>query len=213
VYGSSENLAQYVGGRRDVPSYLRDHQAGNRHRAALESVSDGFFPFVHMAPFDNGSLLVATWYYLWRTGAQPPDEPRQLVESMAAANFCKFSIQSETNEDHAEDSGKVGVSLPYVLEDLRILEPATVILPRTIWKHSEVKRALPRVAPRTRFIALPQFNAGVVNRSLAKHDDRAQVLAARMEDTALASWVDRLKGYGGGRPYRFLVEIDDVLAS
>lgn len=211
VYGSAENLAQYQGGRKPRPPYLEDGRAGDRHRAALECEKRGFFPFVHMAPFDNGSLLVAIWYYLSQVGAGPPDDPYELIESIAAANFCKFSIGSETNKDHAGDGERVGISVPYVREDLRALEPAAVFLPRTIWNQSAVQITLLETAPKTRFIALPQFNAQVVNLHLARHEGRAQALATRMKGTVLASWVDRLRGYGAGRPYRFLVEIDDVL--
>ncbi len=166
-----------------------------------------------MAPFNDGSLLVATWYFIWRVHGDAPDDPRDLLESIAAANFCKFSLGGTNNRDYAGDPRKLAISVPYVEADLRILQPATVILPRSIWKHREIQEAVRAAAPRVRVVPLPQFNPRVVNLHLAKHDERARKLEAALRGTVLAAWVERLKGYRNGRPYRFLVEMEDALAT
>jgi len=213
VYASAENLSRYVRDPKRRPTFLQDERVLNRHRTALEEYPVRFFPQVHMAPFSDGSLLVATWYYVWRRFGDPPSEPRALIESIAAANFCKFSLDEANNRDYAGHPRKLAISVPYVEADLRILRPATVILPRSIWKHREIQEAVRAAAPKACVVPLPQFNPRVVNIHLAKHEERAQTLAESLRATVLAAWVPRLKGYRNGRPYRFLVEMEDALAS
>ena len=45
-------------------------------------------------------------------GAAPTD-PRDLLESIAVANFGKFSIAGSTNRDYAGDHARLHCSLPY----------------------------------------------------------------------------------------------------
>lgn len=139
VYASAENLAHYEQQPDTVPYYLKDERVWNRHRAALESEPrDGFFPHVHMGPFDNGSLIVATAYYLWKKRQLTFQQPLDLLECIAAANFCKFAIAGVVNKDHAGDPDKVSVSLPYVLADLEALAPSVCFLPKRILNQQSV---------------------------------------------------------------------------
>jgi hypothetical protein len=64
VYASAENLADYERNPdRDHPPYFVDGRVWNRHRAAFATdPGSGFFPNVHMSPFNDGSLLVAVHY-------------------------------------------------------------------------------------------------------------------------------------------------------
>jgi hypothetical protein len=130
---------------------------------------------------------------------------------MAAANFCKFAIRGTINVDHAGDRQKVALSLPYVAADLRHLKPKHLILPRSIWKHRAVQELLAKAAPQATVVPLPQFNAQVVNVHLAKHAAKGRRLERAMRTSIVSKWIGRLKGYAPRSPWRYLVEIDEVL--
>lgn len=212
VYGSAENLSHYERKPETVPDYIQDERALDRHRAALENDPGvGFFPNVHMAPFNDGSLLVAANYYLWRTVGRSFEKPIELLECIAAANFCKFAIAGSVNKDYAGDLEKVNISLPYVVADLEVLKPSVCVLPKSILKHASVRRRLNSAAPDVQLIALLQFNVKVINMHLKKHSDDAEQMAENLRDHPISEWIDAMPGYSPGFPYRYLVEMDQVL--
>lgn len=193
---------------------MNDERQFNRHRAAFEADAEAsFFKNVHMAPFDNGSLLVATHYFIRKRFGDEVADPVELLESVAAANFCKFSISVGSNGSNRDYAGgsQMLASLPHVLADLRVLRPSVVILPGKMLRQSGVRERLADAALNAEFIPVPQFNQQVVNTHLKKHSTRAAELQAELAGTALADWIGRLKGYTPGYPYRFLVEMNEVI--
>ncbi|QDU80498.1 hypothetical protein Pla110_22280 [Polystyrenella longa] len=213
VYASAENLAQYEREPETLPDYFNDDRILNRHRTAFECDSNrNFFRHVHMAPFDNGSLIVAASYFIWRQHGEMIDEPVDLLESIAVANFCKYSISGKVNKDYAGDTIKLTHSIPYVMADVGQLQPSVVLMPNSILKKKAVRDSVREAFPHTSFVGIPQFNSTVVNTHLKKHADRAAQLEVELEGTSLARWIDNLTGYASGYPYRYLVEIDEVLA-
>ena len=212
VYGSAENLAHYERKPETVPDYLKDERALDRHRAALENDRrDVFFADVHMAPFNDGSLLVAASYYLWRTVRRSFQKPMELLECIAAANFCKFSKAGSVNRDYVGERDLVNISLPYVAADLELLKPSVCVLPKKFLGHASVRRRLNSAASDVQLIALPQFNVTVVNTHLKKHSDAAERMAKNLRDHPISEWIDAMPGYSPGFPYRYLVEMDQVL--
>lgn len=215
VYASAENLSHYERGAKAEPDFLKDERRFNRHRAALAcDPGNSSFRRVHMAPFDNGSLLVATLYLIWLRFGDEVADPIELLESIAAANFCKFSISVGNDGSNRDYAGgpQVLASLPYVLADLRVLRPSVVIMPGKMLRRLGVREQLSDAAPNAEFIPIPQFNQRVVNVHLKKHTLRAAELQKELQETVLADWIGRLKGYTPGYPYRFLAEMDDVLS-
>jgi hypothetical protein len=228
VYASAENLSHYERGETKIPKYLKSSSdVWNRHRAAyvewvkrrkygtLERNQSPDFPDVHMAPFSDGSLLVATAYYLIKCSRHPSDMPVNFLESIAAANFCKFSIRTsgKQNQDYASSPAKVLHSLPYVCYDLLILKPSTIILPRSIFQCCRhVAPILRACAPqKAQFVQLRQFNSRVVNIHLKNNQRHVFRLKERLKKHPISKWIDNLKGYTPGHPYRFLAEIDKLL--
>lgn len=215
VYASSENLTHYERGDAK-PSFFQGDGTWNRHRLAHESGSIRFFPSVHIAPVGNGSLLCAVLYLLQKhLGGPLPSTPDELLERLVVANVGKFSITTggKTVRDYAGDPKRIANSLPYFRADLEVLRPTLLILPRTIYKQSAVRRLISKVLPDTKVLPIPQFNAKVVNIHLARHASRAAALAQQLQGSAIASWTDHLTGYTPGHPYRFYVALDDVVAS
>ncbi len=215
VYASAENLSHYErGGER--PPFTVGERAWDRHRGAFESGRPGFFPFIHIAPVENGSLLCAALYVLQEhLHGPPPRSPADFAETLAIANLGKFSIRTDgrPNRDYAGDAARLGASLPYFRADLEILRPDVILLPRTMLRHRAVSSALADVLPDALVLPIPQFNATVVNVHLARHAARAAALQARLAGTPLAAWMAELRGYAPGFAWRFLVEVDEVLTA
>ena len=66
-------------------------------------------------------------------------------------------------------------------------------------------------APKAEVLPLPQFNPQVVNTHLPKRARRAAALDRELRGTVLPSWITRMKRYAAGAPYRFLVEMGEVM--
>lgn len=212
VYASAENLSNYERSPETVPPFLQDERRFNRHRGALEAQScQAFFPNVHMAPFNNGSLLVAIAYVAWRRFNAEFEVPSDLLESIAAANLCKFSIrvgESGKNRDYLGQP-RMSNSIPYLQADLATLRPKLVLVPHAALRDITIAEVFGHGS--CEILPIYQFNAGVVNRVLRKHDNAAKQLQSSLAGTHLARWVDKLTGYSPGYAYRYLFQLEIAL--
>lgn len=156
LYASAENLIGYDG-------YLdEDEKAINRHRWFKDNKKSDFFPIVHITPISDGSLLIALKYICEQKGIIMPETPEEFIESIAFANFGKFSIQSEScNIDYAKDKSKLDCSMPYVESDLKLLQPDIIVLPETIYAKEQA--AIKESKGDAEVIRLMQINARTVN--------------------------------------------------
>lgn len=89
---------------------------------------------VHIEPINNGSLLLAARHAISTLKLAPdlPNNATQLLRHIAVANPGKFSIRSMANSDYASKPRFWPDSLPYIQHDMSVLDPAIVILPKTI---------------------------------------------------------------------------------
>jgi hypothetical protein len=212
LYASAENLTHYESGK-PLPPYCQGDEASNRHRGAYTVGWDKFFPPVHIAPVENGSLLCATLYLLQQhLGGPLPETPADLMERLCIANVGKFSIRTggKANQDYAGSRRLLEASLPYLRADLDTLRPEVLMLPRAMLKQPAIRAVVAASIPGALVLPLPQFNATVVNVHLAPHADRAAELEQTLRGTLVSRWTDELRGYRSGYPYRYYVEIDDV---
>lgn len=211
VYASAENLSHYERNPEWIPPFMKDKRVLNRHRAAHAALDRGtFFSSIHIRPFDDGKLIIALQYYFMKH-CQPKvlyKNPKVLLEHVAAANFSKFSIRSEGNKDFAGNMPKLAESMAYVSADLKTLRPATIIMPRSIWKHQEISTMIRQTLPDARVIALPQFTPQVANIHLKNHAAAATRLQASLRRSVIDKWIKKVPGYREGNFHRFLVELD-----
>ena len=165
LYASAENLSGYNG-------YLDDDTiAIKRRRDCYNAAKEGKinFPSVHIAPVDDGSLLIVSAYILDTLGIQLKySNPYEFIEYIAVDNFCKYSLYNpdnpDKNEDYAGDIEKVEKSFPYIEKDLNILKPRILILPVRIYDHEGVKEIIKKIVPKCRIIPIYQINSGTINR-------------------------------------------------
>ena len=161
LYASAENLAGYNGHLDD------DIKAINRHRWYNDNIQREFFPWVHIAPITDGSLLIVLKYICEKLGIITPDTPKEFVESIAFANFGKFSILASSNNiDYAQSKSKLDCSMPYIECDLKVLQPDVIVMFNTI--YTTERSLLDEWKGDARIIGLTQINARTVNTNLKR---------------------------------------------
>lgn len=109
-----------------------DGLAINRHRWYKDNVEREFFPMVHIRPIEDGCLLIVLRYICEQLGLDMPTTPKEFVESIAFANFGKFS--DKTDKDYAKDKAKLDCSMPYVKRDLELLQPDIIVMFKSIYE-------------------------------------------------------------------------------
>ena len=166
LYASAENLSDYTG--RDGGWLDDDAKAINRHREWFNNKSVEFFPSVQIAPVSDGSLIIALRYICEKLNIEMPTTPKDFVESIAIANFGKFSIENGTkNKDYAKDKEKLDCSLEYIKTELSILRPDIIVMFKSI--YSTEKDEINAVKGDARVICTYQINAQTVNRLIHKN--------------------------------------------
>lgn len=174
LYASAENLSDYNSGKKD---YLdSDDYAINRHRNSFDSsVSkpDVFFPDVHIQPVNDGCLAIAALYVYMQFQRVDWILPADFLERIAFANYCKYTIQPDfktgkrQNQDYAENQEYLECSHDYIEQDLKILQPDIIIMPKTIyWRDREF---IDRIKGDARIIPLYQMNARNINRLIKEY--------------------------------------------
>lgn len=171
LYASAENLSHYNEKGQD---YLNKSSFTiNRHRQFYETHKNDInedkpFPDIHIAPVNNGELLVVTAYIL-KILDNPVKSalPVELLEDIAVGNFGKFSMTGKKNIDYAGSLSKLRYSIEYVKKDLNILKPEILIIPKTIYNHKEIKQIIDSIVPNCYIIPIYQINPRVVNCHIA----------------------------------------------
>lgn len=212
IYASAENLTWMNG--KPTPSYFYEPDVWNRYRRQyaddVRGAKDKFFPDIGIQPANDGGLFAAALFVSQRLGLPSSDDPREFLEDIAITNWCKFTIDSDPNEDYAGDIKKLSESFLFVTAELVELQPAVVLMPATVWKR--VAETMTDAVPTTRFLPVPQFHATVVNTHLAKVADQAERLRVDLADTPLAYWMDNLRNINVRNAWRYLAYLEDRLA-
>lgn len=200
IYASAENLT-YVFEKHDCVYPLEKLDAEQqhfRHRALYAGPGEKRnFPFIHMQPVNNGSLLVVARYLLERMGHDLSfsRDPFEFVEEVTAGNLGKYSIAAITNRDYASDREKIKESLGYISADIATIKPDIVILPKTIF---DVVRAccgwqgivdgVPLGTVIT-FVKIYQVNARVINTHIKKEVGDRPV--RDLHSTSVGAWLEK----------------------
>jgi hypothetical protein len=94
-------------------------------------------------------------------------DPHEFIKNIAVDNFCKFSIKTSkddrTNKDYVKDESKLRASYDYVKADLEILRPDTLVLPKAIYNHSEVRKIIKTILPNCLILPIYQINPSTIN--------------------------------------------------
>lgn len=210
IYASAENLSWMKGST--IPERFLGEKSWNRYRICYEESgrkSKDFFPDVGIQPATNGCLLSAGLFLSQKYGLPARKTPRGFLETIAVSNWCKFSIESNKNRDYISDPKKLASSVAFVVNELSVLKPKVVLVPKQIWTYGILRAAMQGASPNTKFIEAPQFNAQVVNTHLKKYDHSAQKLRKTYNETPLASWMQNLKRINLAHAWRYIAMLQN----
>lgn len=211
IYASAENLSWLHDS--EIPSRFSGKEtAWNRYRVRYEENgkhSDAFFPDIGIQPATDGGLFAAGLFVSQKNHLPVRTKPRTFLEQIAVSNWCKFSIEP-TSQDYINDIKKLTESLPFVIGELAVLQPKVALVPKAVWKHSVLQAAMRGASPETLFLAVPQFNARVVNCHLEKYDRPAAKLKRQHRNTPLAVWMENLHRLNKNHAWRYLAMLDEI---
>lgn len=174
VYGSAENLNYPF--KHEEMTFCRNRKVfkdwkGRKDRkdenfeGSILSV-DNWFPWVHMTPVSNGTLLTAARYLLdYFENSGFSELPGEFILQIAIGNYGKFSRRGKTNSDYASRPEPLAVADPYVIADMSILEPDVVIIPRSIYSNA-FKRVLEQASHKPKIWPIYQTNNRVINQHI-----------------------------------------------
>ena len=174
--------------------------------------SDDFFPDVGIQPVSDGGLFAAGLFVAEKYGLPLRAKPRSFLETIAVSNWCKFSIKSGTNRDYIRDVKKLTASLPFVVGEFALLQPAVVLIPKLVWAQPILQAAMRGASPRTRFLPVPQFNSRVVNIHLKKYDRAGKRLKKQLTGKPLARWMENLSRINKNNAWRYIAMLERLFA-
>jgi len=166
LYASAENLVGYNGYLDpDLKAINRRRDFYNGSLRDYEENNKPFFPEVHIAPVEDGSLIIVSAYILKLLGVKLDySNPYNYLENIAIDNFCKFSIdRKKSNKDYAGNFEYIKYSLNYIKADLKILKPDIVIMPKVIYGTGSIKQLFKEIVPDCKVIPIYQINSRNIN--------------------------------------------------
>ena len=180
LYASSEDLSKYKKNKKIVKYLDDDDIAIDRHRFCYENIdnycfendpSKSFFPFLHIRPVNNGSLIVLTAYLVDKLLNLRFKTPYELIQNMAVGNFCKFShIINDKHFDGAKDINNICTSIKYIEVDLKLLRPNIIIIPEKIYIKKEVSETINKFVPNAKIIPIYQITPTTINTTIHKYN-------------------------------------------
>jgi len=213
IYASAENLSWHNNKDNPLHQFFTGDNVWNRYRLQCEMIgrnSEDFFPYVGIQPVNDGGLLAAGLFTATKYGLQHEKNPRSFLETIAVTNWNKFSIRSPGKNEDIRGIKKLTASLAFVVAELMVLQPAVVLIPRTVWRHLKLQAAMQAASPQSEFLDAPQFNATVVNCHLGSYEEKARQLRKDWQGKPLARWMSNLCGINEGNAWRYIAMLDGI---
>ncbi|MCA9559847.1 MAG: hypothetical protein KC583_14965 [Myxococcales bacterium] len=138
LFASAENLV--TAHRDEAPWRGEPELARDRHRLAWSGAwrIATANTRVGIAPYEDGPLMAAaTLLWQWeresgRVSAVAPAEPVALTESIAIANFSKFTYRPDRSNVDVVSVRHLRDSLDYLEEDVTCLEPQLILVAKSL---------------------------------------------------------------------------------
>lgn len=164
LYASAENLNGYNG-------YLDDDLfALHRHRYYFDrSLQDPdlFFPWVHIAPINNGALVLCAFYIMSKLVPLQDTDPAAFLETISFGNYGKYTIcptVGSRNIDYAAQPDKLMESQDYVAADIEVLKPDYIIMVGTTYHGAGKQKAfMDRIKGNAKIIPIYQITPTTIN--------------------------------------------------
>ena len=195
VYASAENLSDYYekGGWLDDDSVACD-----RHRYYFEnSIKENsyFYPSVHIQPFNDGCLVLTSAYIKEKVDTLNDCDPKEFLEQICFANYCKYTIQCNPGEninvDYADDKSKLEYSREFIKADVETLSPDYIVMPKSIYETE--KAFIDEVKGQAKIVPIFQMNARNINMRISK---KYEPIDKNKFNHTLLRWHSKLNRYG-----------------
>ena len=202
VYASAENLT-WCGDHNPDYLYYCELDGMLRCRKNFEEQgkdkeNDEEFPNVHIQPFRDGGLLIATNRIMKNLFHKEYDElPRKFIERICCSNYGKFTILTDkVNKDYASNKAMLQYSQPYVKADIDILNPDIIILPKSMYRKGGQEEFLCEVAKEKKKIEIMQINPTNVNCHIFNNDKSKAGIYDQIQLTEMEEkWKYKLRGF------------------
>lgn len=212
LYGSAPDLRG--NGDAAQPQFDPEH-VWDRNRWIFDHKPQNgrFFPAIDVGAVADGGLLAAGFLVAERLGLPRDEIPREFLETIAVASWCKFTEESIPRDDYIAEARKCEPSFPFVQAELQILKPAIVLYPRLL--PASFGEAMQRLLPKTLFLPVSRFHPRVITPELAVDalQSRAHVLRAAYRGEPLGKWVNQLTPGQKTREqaWRFMAQVESEL--
>lgn len=176
AYGSAENLTYLNNPKKNPEINIKEIGEKNyyRYRYFLRHYTQNKdkFPYIHIQPINDGSLLTVTRYIAEREyPGRFSFNPFEFIEEISVANFGKYSIISGKNKDYAGNYAKLSESIDFIIADIRAIKPDLIIIPQTIFntinkrqkKNWEYIKGVSNLSSTAKIVKIYQTNATVIN--------------------------------------------------
>ena len=200
LYASAENLSGYNGWLDNASV------ADDRHRGWYNQWQKGtadnvkFYPDVHLQPVTDGPLLLAAYYIASQLSPQYGQnlEPTAFMEKIAFGNYGKYSIEGARNKDYARVKGKLAMSHSYIEQDVSILQPDLMILPKTILNTDHhFLSSLQGLTPKSlHFCGIMQLNKRTLSSNIPNQCRKLGLQPKEYADLSesILAWSQQIKG-------------------
>ena len=204
LYASAENLVQgkQYDGHLDKVDWAIDRHRWYKDDWYKNKFGKIFFPKFHIAPIEDGGLLIVLLYICEQLGIEMPTTPNEFVESIALANFGKFSIKPQEgdkhNTDYAKpvDKPKLDCCLPYIKRDLEVLKPDIIVIPQSIYNIE--REYIKSIKGDAKIVPIYQINTRVVNGKRISKNSQFPPIDINELSPVIRDWYDARHFHDGG---------------
>ena len=159
----------------------------NRKRKSYCMPAQKIYP---IQPISDGCLTIAALYVYSKFQKVSEISPAEFLERIAFANYCKYSIQAEQNQDYANNPDYLAESHRYIAGDIEILKPHYIVMPKTIYWTD--RTFIDSIRGSAKIIPIYQINARNINLRIKKY---SKAFSPKL-DMVLLDWYNHLGKHG-----------------
>lgn len=133
-YASSENISKRYACELEA---LNENEQLHRGRSEEFDEKYPLFRYSHITPFNRGDQFIITWFLLsleYKIFINSfSNTAMDFAEQIAVSNTVKFTVERNSKQPNIDPNEKKCFedSVPYLINDFKIIEPDVVIIPRT----------------------------------------------------------------------------------
>jgi len=201
VYASAENLTYALENPSSGINSLAENEQRNRHYHYFTYRNDDRkrYPEIHMRPIKVGGLLLVAKYI---ADSKFPgifsNNRYDFLDQICCGNIGKFSLATTTNKDYAGDIRHLIDSVPYIINDIEVLQPELIILPLTSLRalsksDASIAKQLVNNLKHIDHIGIYQVNQRVINGAITSWIKKQPLRSPIVQFSWFNEWNDQIE--------------------